>query len=209
MVTDHVNAPTECSCVYGVGFMTSERQVRKRDAAATREALLQAAGTLFAERGFDRTTVRDIAKLAGVNQALLFRYFGSKEAVFEEVMAKGGFEQVASTEPERLLETALRSMLTRDDGNRDHSIAAYLRSSGSTGTNGEIRRQVGEEYARALATLSDAEDADLRADLVLAWLLGIGLVRDVSGKEPLASADADRVVELVLGAARSLLERTG
>jgi AcrR family transcriptional regulator len=189
--------------------MTSDRQVRKRDAAATREALLQAAGTLFAERGFDRTTVRDIAKLAGVNQALLFRYFGSKEAVFEEVMAKGGFEQVASTAPERLLETALRSMLTRDDGNRDHSLAAYLRSSGSTGTNGEIRRRVGEEYARALATLSDAEDAGLRADLVLAWLLGIGLVRDVSGKEPLASADADRVVELVLGAARSLLERTG
>jgi hypothetical protein len=46
--------------------------------------------------------------------------------------------------------------------------------------------------------LSDSEDADLRAHLVLAWLLGIGLMRDVTGKE---------ICELVLGAARTLLER--
>ena len=189
--------------------MTAEQQVRKRDAAATREALLAAAGKLFAERGFDRTTVRDIAKLAGVNQALLFRYFGSKEAVFEEVMARGGQEQLATTRPAQLLETALRSMLTHDQaGHRNHSLGAFLRSTGSNSAAAAIRRQVGEEYAQALAALSDADDAELRADLVLAWLLGIGLVRDVTGKEPLASADPDKICELVLGAARSLLERT-
>src|SRR3981189_566493 len=100
--------------------MTAEQQVRKRDAAATREALLAAAGKLFAERGFDRTTVRDIAKLAGVNQALLFRYFGSKEGVFEEVMARGGQEQLAATRPAQVLETALRGMVPPDQPRHRH-----------------------------------------------------------------------------------------
>jgi AcrR family transcriptional regulator len=189
--------------------MTAVPQVRKRDAAATREALLAAAGSLFAERGFDRTTVRDIAQVAGVNQALLFRYFGSKEAVFEEVMARGGRTLLATTRPEQLLETALRSMLTHDrTGHPDYSLEAFLRSTGSNSAAAAIRRQLGDEYATALATLTDADDADLRAELVLAWLFGIGLVRDVTGKGPLASADPDKICELVLGAARSLLERT-
>jgi AcrR family transcriptional regulator len=61
---------------------------RARDAAATRKALLDAAAELFFERGFNRTTVRDIADRAGANQSLIFRYFGSKAAVFEAVAAR-------------------------------------------------------------------------------------------------------------------------
>jgi AcrR family transcriptional regulator len=188
--------------------MTTEQQVRKRDAAATREALLDAGSKLFAERGFDRTTVRDIAKLAGVNQALLFRYFGSKEALFEETMARGGREQLASTPPEKLLETALRSMLTPDGTGRNKSMEAFLRSTGSDSAAITIRRRLGDEYAQALATLTDAGNAELRADLALSWVLGISLVRDITGKEPLASADPDEICALVLTGIRSLLERT-
>jgi AcrR family transcriptional regulator len=185
--------------------MTAE--ARKRDSAATKEALLDAASTLFAERGFDRTTVRDIAKLAGANQALLFRYFGSKEAVFAEAMASGGREQLAATPPEQLLGTALRSMLTSGSGPRNHSLEAFLRSTGSGSAANEIRRRLGDDYARTLATLTDAGNAELRADLVLAWLLGIALLRDVTGKEPLAGADPEEICALVISAARTLLER--
>lgn len=49
--------------------------------AATREALYRTATRLFAERGFDETTLRDIASEAGVSPALLYRYFPSKRAV--------------------------------------------------------------------------------------------------------------------------------
>src|SRR5436190_21230125 len=89
----------------------TEQAARKRDAAATQQALLDAAAKLFAERGFDRTTVRDIAGQAGVNQALLFRYFGSKEALFEAVIARNGREHLEANPPERLLSASLRSML--------------------------------------------------------------------------------------------------
>jgi AcrR family transcriptional regulator len=179
---------------------------RRRDAAATRAALLDAAAALFAERGFDRTTVRDIAHRAGANQALLFRYFGSKDALFEEVMARGGREHLAATDPEHLFGTSLRSLLEpADSGRRNPALETYLRS---TGSDHAIRREVGEEYARVLATLTDAPDAELRADLALAWLLGIGLVREITGTEPLASADPDHVSRLVLTAVRTLLERS-
>jgi len=187
----------------------TEVQGRKRDSAATKASLLDAAASLFAERGFDRTTVRDIAREAGVNQALLFRYFGSKEALFEEVIARGGREHIATTPPERLFSATLRSMLEADEhGRRNRSLETYLRSSGSDSAAAAIRQQLGKEYARTLATLTDSPDAELRADLALAWLLGIGLVREITAKEPLASADPDDICRLVLEATKTLLERT-
>src|SRR4051812_15654409 len=57
---------------------------RRRDAAATQAALLQAARRLMNERGIDGTSTRDVAQAAGVNQGLVYRYFGSKEKLFAE-----------------------------------------------------------------------------------------------------------------------------
>ncbi|MFE2377594.1 TetR family transcriptional regulator [Streptomyces sp. NPDC059398] len=180
---------------------------RRRDARGTRRLLLDAAAKLFAERGYEAATVRDIAAHAGVNQALLFRYFGSKQALLTEVMASGGQEQVRTTAPERLFATALRGMLT--DGGKetaDLPLAVYLRSIGAGGEVGDMVRAVGDAYSAALSTLSAEEDSLLRADLAMAWLLGIGLMRVVVAREPLASAAPEEISRLVLGALGSLLE---
>ena len=179
---------------------------RPRDAAATRAALLEAAAKLFAERGFDRTTVRDIASLAGVNQALLFRYYGSKDALFATVMASRSRELLADSPAEHLLrDTLLRMLAERPEG---HLLHAVLRSWQHDTAAEAVRRQLGEEYARALASLTGAEDAELRADLVLAWLVGIGVLRTVFGKQPLAGADPAHIAALVTRASSVLLERT-
>jgi len=188
--------------------MGIDRQVRKYDAAATKEALLTAARRVFAERGFDRTTVRDIAKLAGANQALVFRYFGSKEKLFRAVMNRAGHEQLATTPPERLLEVALRSMLDPHNAEASaHTLLAFVRSVGNDSA-ATAAGDLGHEYVRALATLTDADDADLRADLALAWLVGIGLLRNVTGTGHLAEAGPDEICALVLRATTALLERT-
>ena len=60
-----------------------------------------------------------------------------------------------------------------------------------------------------LASLTDAPNAELRADLVLAWILGIGLLRYVLVKEPIAHADPDEITDCVLKAVSVLLERSG
>ncbi len=51
----------------------------------TREKILKAAREAFAEKGFDGVSVDEIAKRAGVKKALIYYYFPSKEALFEEV----------------------------------------------------------------------------------------------------------------------------
>ena len=61
--------------------------VRRRDAAATRRALLEAARELFGTRGFEATTLREIGERAGADPALFARYFGSKGQLFSEAMA--------------------------------------------------------------------------------------------------------------------------
>ncbi|MFI2205503.1 TetR/AcrR family transcriptional regulator [Streptomyces sp. NPDC020192] len=179
---------------------------RPRDARGTRARILHAAGAVFAERGYEAATVRDIAGRAGVNQALIFRYFGSKKALLTEVMAQGGKQQLGSTPPDRLFETALRGVLA--DGGKpgwDRMLAVYLRSIGSADAAPDTVRALGEEYAAALAALSSADDSKLRAQLAMAWLLGIGLMRVVVGQEPLASAEPDEICGHVLTALDSLL----
>ena len=53
--------------------------------SATRAAILDAAKELFAAKGFDAATVRDICTAAGANIALVSRYFGSKGELYAEV----------------------------------------------------------------------------------------------------------------------------
>ena len=59
---------------------------RRRDAAATRAAILEAAQAQFARLGYDRAALRDIAAEAGADVALIKRYFGGKEALFTEAL---------------------------------------------------------------------------------------------------------------------------
>lgn len=195
--------------VSGGGLCADRQPRRRRDPAATRTALLRAAAELFAERGFDQTTVRDVAARAEVNQALLFRYFGSKQELFAEVLSHNSealLDSVAAPElPRRILENVLA------DGagpGAEHTIVAMLRSLSDERAARVLRDELGGSYVERLARLSDAADADLRADLVLAWLFGIGMMRSVLGKDPLAEASDEVVVGYVTRAVSFLLEKS-
>ncbi|MBF6328846.1 TetR family transcriptional regulator [Nocardia transvalensis] len=179
---------------------------RKRDSGATRAAILGAAQELFAERGFERATVRDIAGRAGVNQALLFRYFGSKDELFRAAIADRGRRVLEEGPADGLLGRLLARVLEpTDPATPGHWLHAALRSSGHDEGAEAIRRELGDEYVRALSALTDEPDGELRADLLLAWLLGIALMRSVHRREPLAGADNAVIARHVLRAAQVLL----
>ena len=76
--------------------MTEPRRKRGRervyDAQRTREAILSAAETVFAERGFDGTSVDAIASQAGYNKSLLFQYFGDKLGLYSQVLKRSDRE---------------------------------------------------------------------------------------------------------------------
>jgi AcrR family transcriptional regulator len=68
----------------------TKEQIRKM--SDKREHILNVAEELFAEKGFDGTSVRDIAQRAGVNLAMISYYFGSKEKLLESLIeARGGY----------------------------------------------------------------------------------------------------------------------
>jgi AcrR family transcriptional regulator len=66
--------------------MPAPAPVKKRDAVRTKAAILAAAKEAFATRGYREAGVREIAAAAGVNWALIRRYFGSKEQLYEAAL---------------------------------------------------------------------------------------------------------------------------
>src|SRR5213596_1072736 len=66
----------------------AETAERTRDAERTREAILIAAEDRFARLGFDGTSLREIGEAAGVARSTPAYFFGSKEALYEAVLAR-------------------------------------------------------------------------------------------------------------------------
>lgn len=62
------------------------KRPRKVDAATRRQAILDAALMLFAERGFEATRLDEVAARAGIAKGTLYLYFEDKETLFEEVL---------------------------------------------------------------------------------------------------------------------------
>ena len=88
------------------------KTTRPRNAAATREAILQSALSAFVRQGYDGVGVREIAQTAGVTAVLVNRYFGSKERLFAAAVEatftdNGLFEGDASTLAQRLADDGL------------------------------------------------------------------------------------------------------
>ncbi|MEU9346972.1 TetR family transcriptional regulator [Streptomyces sp. NPDC048278] len=171
---------------------------RRRDAAATRQALLLAARTRFTQLGYDRTTLRDVAADAGVNLALIKRYFGSKEGLFKAALAStprflGGDGEFPRDRG--ALAGALSRQLAAGAWAEfgEHPVLMLLRDSGDEQV-AELRRRALAEFGRQVleaSGASSAPDAELRAELLVALGVGVAVVRSAVGLRPLADATPD------------------
>jgi AcrR family transcriptional regulator len=144
--------------------------------------LLDAARHRFARDGYAATTLRDIADDAGVNVALISRYFESKEGLFAASL-RAAAEEFRRTSGDVRIDQVADAIAGRVAG----TDAAALEPAD------EIRLGVLRGYAESLAAAAGWRPADrnsdpllLRAHLVLAASTGIMLLR-ASGLEPLAS----------------------
>ena len=178
---------------------------RPRDAAATRADLLRAARQRFAKDGYDRVSVRDIAADAGVNIALISRYFGSKEGLFVEALSSAGrFPDLRAASPAELPEKMLARILDQPDAyGGENPLAALLRSSGHQGVAERMCAQIDEDLTSRLAELSPEADAQVRADLFVALMLGIGVLHTIIRKPPLADQRFEQLqpyVQRIFGA---------
>ncbi len=78
---------------------TTAPGVRRRDATASRRAILDAAEQLFSRRGYDRTPLSEIGRRAGVSAALPAYFFGGKQALYEAVLERLLLERERRLEP--------------------------------------------------------------------------------------------------------------
>ena len=89
---------------------------RHYDAQASRDALLHAGGALFDERGYEATTVREIGERAGVDAALIARYFGGKEGLYLASLQRQEGRTAIPPDPARALEHMLTQAGPRGSG---------------------------------------------------------------------------------------------
>ncbi|MET7608474.1 TetR family transcriptional regulator [Streptomyces avermitilis] len=174
-------------------------------APATRDRILEAAREEFSERGYEKTSVRGIAKAAGVDSALVHHYFGTKEQVFEAAIEVAFAPALGA--PEAIAEGPLDGVgerLTRfifgiwENPTTRTPLLAIVRSAVNNDTAAAVfRRLVAAQLLRRIAGRLDAPDAELRAELAAAQLVGIAMLRYVIKVEPLASADVERIVARV------------
>ncbi|MEU2601043.1 TetR/AcrR family transcriptional regulator [Streptomyces hirsutus] len=177
----------------------------RTESADTRDRILDAAREEFSERGYDKTSVRGIAKSAGVDSALVHHYFGTKEQVFEAAVEVAfapvlkGRQAVLDAPLEEVGERMTRMILGLWENPVTRTpLLAIIRSAVNNETAaGVFRRLVAGQLLRRVAGRLDLPDAELRAELAAAQLVGIAMVRYVIKVEPLASADVEQIVERV------------
>ncbi|WP_406373695.1 TetR family transcriptional regulator [Streptomyces sp. NBC_00647] len=172
---------------------------------ATRDRILEAAREEFSERGYEKTSVRGIAKSAGVDSALVHHYFGTKEQVFEAAVE--GAMAPALGAPDTIVEGPLDGVgerLTRfflgvwENPTSRTPLLAIVRSAVNNDTAAAVfRRLVAAQLLRRVAARLDVPDAELRVELAAAQLVGVAMLRYVIKVEPLASVDLERIVARV------------
>jgi AcrR family transcriptional regulator len=187
------------------------RRGRSRNAALTRQEILRAAQMHFTRYGYDGVGVRDIAATVGVNAALVIRYFGSKEELFAESVADAfefPFDEVLN-DHSKVGELLARGILEKEEevGEDEFDpLLVLLRSAANARAAGILREVLDEQFIQPLARRLGGEDAELRAALIAAYMLGLAFMRLVMRSGPLAAGETERLIAFVAPVLQSYVD---
>ena len=188
---------------------------RRPGTSDTKAAILAAARAAFAAGGYDGVALRDIARAAGVDAALIHHYFGTKRALFDAVVDVGDDAAARGVaHPEAPAgERVVRAFLERWEApGGAAALATLVRTAGS---DARAQASLAELIARTVVvpatSLIDgtARMPKMRASLVGAQLVGLAWARYVARIEPLASASASLVARTYAPAIEALLGDEG
>ena len=174
---------------------------RRPAGSGTREAILAAASRAFAEQGYPRTTMRAIARDAGVDTRLVTHYFGSKQDLFITVVE-------LPFDPEEVIPVLLApgregvgfrlaafgvGMLETPEARR--TMIGLLRAAASEEeAAARVRDLLMERLLGPLARHLGGDQPELRAALTAAQIAGLAFARHVVGVPRLADATPDELV---------------
>jgi len=180
------------------------RTGRRPGDSGTRQAIVDAALLMFAERGYEGATLRAIAQVARVDAALIHHFFESKQGVFAAAMADllkpaDLIPEIVRPGLDGLGERLMRMFVDLWDSSAARNpLLAVIRSAVSHEEAAKLLREfVTTEVLGRLATVVDLPHRELRTALVGSQIVGVIMVRYVVKVEPLASADAETLVAAV------------
>ncbi len=188
---------------------TSDRAApRKRDADATRAAILKASKHQFAKSGYDGAFLRDIAAEAGVDAALINRYFGGKEGLFQAALKDSIFPAVSHWDRKSFgLELAkMMAGHAHQNVERTHAFAFLLQAATNPTTAPMLNVAVQKRFMGPIREWIGGEHAAARARILASVIIGL-LVERLIRDEPLKGQERDSFIERTAAVLQSLVDR--
>ncbi|MBR8741677.1 TetR/AcrR family transcriptional regulator [Nocardiopsis sp. MG754419] len=182
-----------------------------RGREVTRERILTSAKELFTNEGFGSVSSRMIASHAGVNVALINRYFGSKAGLLTEILREDGVfpRLITDGPPEELTRRLAEHAVSRLYGEGSALQRALDHSAGDPDLQSVYQGRLKSALLDPLTVYLGRENARLHASLVAAVLLGLSRVRRVEGGDALRTSDRAQLTERVLALLELCLEDFG
>ncbi|WP_067181133.1 TetR/AcrR family transcriptional regulator [Microtetraspora niveoalba] len=182
--------------------MPRRRPGRRPGAADTRGEVLAAARRIFAEKGYDKATVRGIAAEAGVDPALVHHYFSSKEGVFVAAMQfpmvpADVLPGILAGPRDQIGERLVRFLLTMTSAPEAREpIMALLRTAMvNEQAVGMLREFITDAILTRVAQALSIPP--IRMEVAFAQMFGVLMMRYIVELEPLASAGTEELVEIL------------
>lgn len=170
--------------------LTKRAQQRQR----TEARILAAARQVFASSGYERATIRAVARAAQVNPGLVIHYFGSKQELFRQAV---GVANPLEIETEADLVEAIVASLALKLGTLPLEATATLRSMFTHPEAGADVRQAVIQQAEQIGGAIDADAAALRATLIESIMLGVVIGRHLLDLDVLRDAAPEQIADLL------------
>ncbi|WP_417482450.1 TetR/AcrR family transcriptional regulator [Maricaulis sp.] len=179
------------------------RPARPRNAEATRAAILTAARDCFSHESYDQVGIRDIAQKAGVDAALICRYFGSKEDLFKLLLARPDKPLEIIEQGREGLSARVSEMVASKSGDPEaiEDLLIMLRSASSKTAASLVRDTMVKRFDEPIARLLEGEYPALRARLMGSVIIGL-IVSEIirgpwDGNGPVPDDFLQRIQDLV------------
>ncbi len=187
--------------------MGDGRTTNKRDAEATAERILHCAQEVFHKRGYDGATTREIADRAGVNIALISRYFGSKRGLFEKAITpylslERFFDEPVESLADRLADVYVHT--TPMDG--FDPFVVLLKSVSSPDVGPLLIEALERQAIEPLKRVLKGKDKAARATLIATQLAGLILRFRVLQSPPRNAAEREAIRKRLTAYLSALIE---
>jgi AcrR family transcriptional regulator len=175
---------------------------RRRGGTNNRARILEAALHEFADKGYDKTSVRGIARRVGCDQALVHQFFGTKERLFEEAVAlpfdaatvyREALEHDQSSAGQKIVR-AFFSAWDRPE-NRPKIMALLKSAMSDQARASQVASFITDQVLAPILPSISASNSAYRLDLIAGQLVGVLILRHALMVEPLASAPVENLVD--------------